>query len=51
MHFEETEIIELKGIVTDDIKKEIIAFANANGGTIYVGVENDGNITGVSSAD
>lgn len=51
MHFEETEIIELKGIVTDDIKKEIIAFANANGGTIYVGVENDGNVIGISSAD
>lgn len=51
MHFEETEIIELKGIVTDDIKKEIIAFANANGGTIYVGVENDGNVIGVNSAD
>lgn len=29
MRFEETEIVELKGIVTDDIKKEIIAFANA----------------------
>ena len=51
MHFEETEIVELKGIVTDDIKKEIIAFANANGGTIYVGVENDGSVTGVNSAD
>lgn len=51
MHFEETEIIELKGIVTDDIKKEIIAFANANGGTIYVGVENNGNVIGVNSAD
>lgn len=51
MHFEETEIIELKGIVTDDIKKEIIAFANANGGTIYVGIENDGNVIGVNSAD
>lgn len=51
MHFEETEIIELKGIVTDDIKKEIVAFANASGGTIYVGVENDGSVTGVNSAD
>ncbi len=51
MHFEETEIIELKGIVTDDIKKEIIAFSNANGGTIYVGVEDNGNVVGVSSAD
>lgn len=51
MHFEETEIIELKGIVTDDIKKEIIAFANTSGGTIYVGIENNGNIVGVSSAD
>lgn len=51
MRFEETEIVELKGIVTDDIKKEIIAFANANGGALYIGVENDGNVIGVNSPD
>lgn len=37
MRFRETEIVELKSIVMDDIKKEIIAFANCDGGTVYVG--------------
>ena len=40
MKFQETETIELKSIVMDDLKKEIIAFANCDGGTVYVGVEN-----------
>ena len=31
----------------DDIKKEIIAFANCNGGTVYVGVADDGTVLGV----
>ena len=35
MTFQETEKIELKSIVQEDIKKEILAFANCNGGTIY----------------
>ena len=35
MRFRETETVELKSIVMDDIKKEIIAFANCDGGTIY----------------
>lgn len=33
MKFQETETIELKSIVRDDIKKEIVAFANCAGGT------------------
>ena len=32
----ETETVELKSIVMDDIKKEIIAFANCDGGTVYL---------------
>ncbi len=51
MHFQETETVELKAIVCDDIKKEIIAFANCEGGTIYVGVANDGGVPGVANAD
>ena len=35
----------------DDIKKEIIAFANCDGGTIYVGVADDGKVLGVENAD
>ena len=33
MTFQESETIELKEIVVEDIKKEIIAFANSAGGT------------------
>ena len=36
MKFQETETVELKSIVMDDIKKEIIAFANCDGGTVYL---------------
>ena len=35
MQFKESETVELKRIATDDIKKEIIAFANTKGGKIY----------------
>lgn len=35
----------------EDIKKEIIAFANSAGGTLYVGVADDGSIVGVDSPD
>lgn len=51
MQFQETETVELKAIIQDDIKKEIIAFANCDGGTIYVGVNDDGTVVGVEHAD
>lgn len=51
MQFRESENVELKAIVGDDMKKEIIAFANSNGGTIYVGVADDGAVLGVEDAD
>lgn len=51
MKFQETETIELKSIVMDDLKKEIIAFANCDGGTVYVGVADDGTVLGVENAD
>lgn len=51
MRFRETEIVELKSIVMDDIKKEIIAFANCEGGTVYVGVADDGKVLGVENTD
>ena len=51
MKFRETETVELKSIVMDDLKKEIIAFANCNGGTVYVGVADDGTVLGVENAD
>ncbi|MCD8048770.1 MAG: putative DNA binding domain-containing protein [Clostridia bacterium] len=51
MIFKESETVELKSIVTDDIKKEIIAFANCEGGRLYVGVQNDGGVIGVDNPD
>lgn len=51
MQYQETETIELKEVVVDDIKKEIIAFANCNGGKLYVGIRDDGTIIGVSNPD
>ena len=51
MKFQETETVELKSIVMDDLKKEIIAFANCDGGTVYVGVADDGTVLGIENAD
>lgn len=51
MIFYETETVELKEIYTSDLKKEIVAFANTNGGIIYIGVQDSGEIIGVDNAD
>lgn len=51
MVFQESENVELKAIVVDDIKKAIIAFANCGGGKLYIGVQDDGTVTGVEDAD
>ena len=47
----ESEAIEFKEIVSEDICKEVIAFANTNGGTIYVGINNDGREVGLLNVD
>ena len=51
MAFVESEVVELKAEVVGDICKEVIAFANTKGGTLYIGVSNDGNVLGVKNAD
>jgi len=51
MLFQESETVELKEVFVDDIKKEIIAFANCNGGKLYIGVEDDGTVVGVENPD
>ena len=48
MVFRESETVELKSIVVEDIKKEIIAFANCEGGKLYIGVQDDGTVVGKS---
>ena len=51
MLFLETESIELKQDYAESIRKDIIAFANTNGGIIYVGVRDNGEVVGVASPD
>lgn len=48
--FKESETIELKAKVTSNLCKEIIAFANTNGGTIYIGYDDVSNLIGVENA-
>ena len=45
--FRESDSIELKSQVIPDICKEVIGFANTNGGTVYIGIEDNGIIVGV----
>lgn len=47
LKFEESETMELKSKLTNDLKKEVVAFANTKGGKIYIGVEDEGNIIGI----
>lgn len=51
MVFQESETVELKEVVVDDIRKEIIAFANCDGGKLYIGVRDDGTVVGVDNPD
>lgn len=46
------EQIELVAdIQFDDISKSICAFLNANGGTVFMGVQSDGNVLGLKDAE
>lgn len=51
MIFQESETVELKAIVVEDIKKEIVAFANCEGGKLYIGVQDDGTVSGLDNPD
>ena len=47
----ESEKVELKRQATDDIYKEVVAFANTEGGTIYIGIDDQGNAVGLDDID
>ena len=51
MIYRESETVELKAELVSDICKEIVAFANSRGGTLYVGIADDGAVVGVEAAD
>ena len=48
---QENTTCEFKREFTNDINKEVIAFANTEGGKIFIGIEDDGTIIGVSEID
>ena len=47
----ESENTEFKTKLTDEIYKEVIAFANTDGGVIYIGVDDNGNVVGIDNVD
>lgn len=42
---------EFKEIYSNSIKKEIVAFANSEGGQIYIGIDDEGRVIGIENAD
>ena len=51
MKFLESFNVELKEILTSELKKEVVAFANTCDGTIYIGISDNGEIIGVENSD
>lgn len=51
MNLIENVTTEFKREYIEDIKKSVVAFANTNGGTIYIGIDNEGNIVGIKDID
>lgn len=47
----ESENTEFKVRLSDEIYKEVIAFANTDGGVIYLGIDDDGNVIGLDDVD
>ena len=47
----ENELTEFKRELTNEIKKEVVAFVNSYGGDIYIGVEDNGTVCGVENPD
>lgn len=47
----ETEQIEFKEIFVPEIKKEVVAFANSDGGTVYIGIRDNGQFVGLENSD
>lgn len=47
----ESESVELKEILKEDINKEVVAFANTEGGTIYIGIDDRGHEVGIQNLD
>ena len=51
-HPYEDECTEFKRQLTDTLEKEVVAFLNsAKGGDLYIGVDDDGSVVGVTNSD
>ncbi len=47
----ENKTTEFKREYVEDIKNTIVAFANCDGGTLYIGVNDDGTVCGIDDVD
>ncbi|MCL2767077.1 MAG: putative DNA binding domain-containing protein [Peptococcaceae bacterium] len=50
MPLKESAFVEFKSIVSEGIKKSVVAFANSGGGTLYIGVSDNGDAVGLPDA-
>ena len=48
---QESKTTEFKREYTDDLKYAVVAFANTDGGKIYIGINDDGSIQGIENPD
>lgn len=47
----EDKVTEFKREYVDEVKNTVIAFANCDGGTLYIGLNNDGSVRGLEDVD
>ena len=48
---QESKTTEFKRAYTDDLKYAVVAFANTDGGKIYIGINDDGSVQGIQDTD
>ena len=48
---QESKTTEFKREYTDDLKYAVVAFANTDGGKIYIGINDDGSVQGIQNPD
>jgi len=47
----EGQSIEIKENLSNKLDRELVAFANANGGTIYCGITDNGKVSGIKATN
>ena len=43
--------MEYKSVYVPELRKDIVAFANTEGGTLYIGISDDGTVVGIEDLD